>query len=351
LTRELAARGHEVGLAVDNLHSDGLTQQRLQALGASAVLGIHSFPIPRLLGAADFTTPFSIRRLAEELGIQVLHGHGAKGGLNARLARAGGNRRVALYTPHGGTLNYRPGSLVGGVLRLIERALLAQTDAVIFESAFAQRTFYGQILEPKCPSPVVHNGLSPAEFAPLTTAPDARDFLFIGEFRPVKGIEYMLDALPGVKSADGRPATLAMAGDGPDRPKVEAQIANLGLTDRVTLLGAQPARAAMPLGRCVLVPSIAESLPYVILEATSAERPVIATQVGGIAEIFGPTAASLVPSGNPAALRQAMQAFMDDPDAANREMRERLAYVAPRFSIAHMTDQIEALYRRVLADR
>jgi glycosyltransferase involved in cell wall biosynthesis len=351
LTRELAARGHQIGLAVDNLRSDGLTQERLQQLAPAAVLGIHSFPIPRMFGAADVTTPFGIRRLADRLNIQVLHGHGAKGGLNARLTRFGADGRVALYTPHGGTLNYKPGSLIGGVFRLIERGLLQQTDAVIFESAFAQRTFYQNIVQPQCPSPVVHNGLAPAEFARVTTAADARDFVFIGEFRPVKGIEFMLEALPQVNAPDGRPATLAMAGDGPDRPKVEAQIARLGLADRVMLLGAKPARQALALGRCLVVPSIAESLPYVILEATSAERPAIATQVGGIGEIFGPTAERLVPSANPQALRQAMQDFMDDPDAAERDMRARLAYVAPRFSIAHMTDQIEALYRQVLAAR
>jgi glycosyltransferase involved in cell wall biosynthesis len=78
---------------------------------------------------------------------------------------------------------------------------------------------------------------------------------------------------------------------------------------------------------------------------------VISTTVGGIAEIFGPTSGSLVPPGRVTPLRAAMQRALDDPGAAQNEAGERLAYIRPRFSIAHMTDQIEALYREVLAKR
>ena len=133
--------------------------------------------------------------------------------------------------------------------------------------------------------------------------------------------------------------------------QTRAQIATLGLIDRVVLAGVQPARQMVARGRCVMVPSLAESLPYVILEAASAGRPVIATRVGGIAEIFGPTAPSLLPSADPAALARAMQAFVDDPAAADREVVERLDYIRQGFSVAHMTDEIEALYRQVLAAR
>ena len=133
--------------------------------------------------------------------------------------------------------------------------------------------------------------------------------------------------------------------------KAKEQIARLGLTDRVNLAGVQPARLMLARGRCAVVPSLAESLPYVILEAASAGRPVIATDVGGIREIFGPTASKLLPSANAEALRQAMQAYMDDPVGAERDMQLRLEFVRSRFSVDHMTDQIEALYRQVLAAR
>jgi glycosyltransferase involved in cell wall biosynthesis len=186
---------------------------------------------------------------------------------------------------------------------------------------------------------------------PIVPGPPASDFVFIGEFRAVKGINFLLEALVGVKALDGRPATLIMAGGGPDMDATRALIAELGLGTRVELTGVLPAREALARGRCAVVPSLAESLPYVILEAASATLPVISTTVGGIAEIFGPTAGSLVPPSNTAALREAMQRFMDDPKAAQAEMLTRLAFIAPRFSVAHMADQIEVLYREVLTRR
>lgn len=351
LTRELAARGHEVGIIADSLTSDGLTQERLQALEPVARLGIYRLPMPRMVGWQDVSTPFAIRRLARELRAQILHGHGAKGGVGARLARWGAKDRAALYTPHGGVLNFKPRSAGGRLFRGVERLLLPLTDAIVFESAFARDTYVEQIATPRCPTPVIHNGLAEAEFEPVRPNADAADFVFIGELRPVKGLTYLLEALAGLRTPDGRPATLVVAGDGPERPAIEAQIARLGLGGRVRLLGAQPARPTLAKGRCMVVPSLAESLPYVILEAASAQVPVIATRVGGVAEIFGPTAGSLLPPADPAALRAAMQRVVDHPETAQAEMRERLAFMADRFPLARMVDQIETLYRQVLVDR
>jgi glycosyltransferase involved in cell wall biosynthesis len=103
------------------------------------------------------------------------------------------------------------------------------------------------------------------------------------------------------------------------------------------------------LGRCAVVPSLAESLPYVVLEAAAAGLPVVATSVGGIPEIFGPTAGSLVPPADTASLRTALQAVLDDPAAAAAEAAVRLAHVRAEFSVDRMADAIEALYRQVLA--
>lgn len=348
LTQALAERGHAVGIVVDSLSADALTAERLGRLAPAASLGIHSLPMPRVFGAADLTTPFAVRRLAAKLAIDVLHGHGAKGGLQARLGRLGRRGRAALYTPHGGVLHFSPRSANGLLFQSFERLLLPFTDAVIFESAFARDAFHRLIGRPRCPDPVIHNGLGEQEFEPLEPAADAADFIFIGEFRELKGIRFLLEALAGLKRPDGQPATLVMAGGGPDYERFAAQIAALGLEARVTLLGVQPARPTLRRGRCAVVPSLAESLPYVVLEAAAAARPVIATRVGGVPEIFGPTAQSLVPPGDGAALRHAMQAFLDAPRAAETETLARLAHIREHFSLARMAGSIEALYRAAL---
>lgn len=344
LTRELAGRGHDVGLVVDSLANDGQTESKLQALQPFASLGIHRFAMPRVLGSGDIRTPFAVRRLARSLDIDVLHGHGAKGGFYARLARAGGSKAVALYTPHGGVLHFSRHSASGRVFHQLERLLMRQTSAIIFESAYAQSTYAALIGAPTCPAAVIHNGLATDEFVPVQPDEEAADFVFVGELRALKGIHVLVEALSGVVRQDGQKATLIMAGDGGDRPALEAQIERLGLAECVTLLGAQPARPTFRRGRVAVVPSLAESLPYVVLEAAASQLPVIATQVGGIPEIFGSTAQSLVPPNDVAALRAAMQMALNDPAAAQMEMQTRLRFVADRFSLATMVDQIEALY-------
>jgi glycosyltransferase involved in cell wall biosynthesis len=348
LTQALAARGHEIGIVADSLSSDALTLEQLHRLKPHASLGVHRFVMPRLIGRGDVTAPIAIGRLAARLNIDVLHGHGAKGGLYARLARG---RRAAVYTTHGGVLHFAARSVQGMIFQNIERLLLPVTDAIVFESQFARAAFHRLIGQPGCPDPVIYNGLAPADFEPVATQAEAADFVFIGEFRELKGIHYLLEALVQVTAEGGRPATLVMAGSGPDYGKFEAEISSLGLTGRVRLVGVKPARAVLPQGRISVVPSLAESLPYVVLEAAAGGVPVLSTRVGGIPEIFGPTAKSLVPPADIAALKVAMQRALDDPRAAQAEAASRLDHIRSQFSLAQMTDAIEALYREALADR
>jgi glycosyltransferase involved in cell wall biosynthesis len=128
---------------------------------------------------------------------------------------------------------------------------------------------------------------------------------------------------------------------------LQERIEALGLTDRVRLVGSQPARAVFGRGRVAVLPSLAESLPYVVLEATAAQLPVVTTCVGGIPEIFAGTAETLVAPGDAAALAAAMQAALDRPDLMQAEMQTRLKRVASEFSLDTMVGRIEALYRDV----
>jgi len=119
----------------------------------------------------------------------------------------------------------------------------------------------------------------------------------------------------------------------------------------VHFLGAKPARTAFALGRLVVVPSRAESLPYIVLEAAAAGRPLVATAVGGISEILGPDAADLVPPEDPAALARAIGSALQqnaDSRAAVLRLQQR---VRAAFSTDVMTDGVLAAYRDARARR
>ncbi len=346
LTRYLAEQGHDIGLIVDSVANDAQTETLLKALEQHASLGIHRLPMPRQFGRGDLRTPFAVTALERRLDVDILHGHGAKGGFYARLASYGRHKARIFYTPHGGVLHFPANQMSGRLFHGIERHLMSRTEAIIFESAYAQRTYSALIGAPTCQSAVIHNGLRAEEFEPVVPQDDAADFVFVGELRELKGIFPLVEALALVSRPDGQPARLVIAGDGPERAALEARIRDLGIADRVDLVGSQPARSVFQQGRCAVVPSLAESLPYVVMEAAAAQLPVIATQVGGIGEIFGPTADSLIQPNSAQHLASSMKRVLADPDAAKAEMRARLAHVSAQFSVERMGGAIEDLYHR-----
>ena len=161
---------------------------------------------------------------------------------------------------------------------------------------------------------VVRNGLRPEEFEPVTPAADARDFLFIGELRDLKGPDLFIGAIALLRSRTGKPPTGA---DRRLRARRSTNIAPLSANSiwptASSFVDPMPARDALRLAQTLVVPSRAESMPYIVLEAIAAGTPVVATRVGGIPEIFGAHADRLVPPGDTVALADAMAAVLRQP--------------------------------------
>ncbi len=346
LAGEQARRGHDVGLVADRNATDALTAQRLQEIEPHLRLGLSLIPMSRQPGLGDIAALRAVAKLAGGLDLDVLHGHGAKGGAYARLARPllpRGARVRTFYTPHGGSLHYKPGTLAGTVFRLLERVMGRMTDGLIFESEFARSAYARLVGDRGAPQRVIPNGLQPRDFAVTPPAADAADFLFIGELRALKGVDVLLKAL--AELLGHRPVSAVIVGGGPDAETFKAEAARLGLASHVTFPGTMPAPQAFPLGRVLVVPSRAESFPYVVLEAGAARKPLIATNVGGIPEIVAGTATPLIPPDSVTDLVHAMERKLDDParaDALAEELREA---VQRRFTVEAMTDAVLDFYR------
>lgn len=350
LAREQAAAGHAVGLLADEATGDRLTEARLDALRPDLALGISRAamsrnPSPRDMRAVGFTAS-----LAERLGVDILHGHGAKGGAYARLAarkiKRNGGRVGAFYTPHGGSLNYAPGTIEARVFLGIEKLLVRFTDGIVFESAHAARIFDERVAPIDGLARIVPNGLQPADFVAHDPATDAADFLFVGELRDLKGVDVLLNALAEINAT--RPTRAVIVGSGPDGAKLEQLAKDLGLDGRVRFTGALPARQAFPMGRTIVVPSRTESFPYIVLEAGAAGLPLLTTGVGGIPEMMSGTDTPMLPAGDVRALATHMRFALDN----TAEMRARAArfraVVAERYTVAGMSGSILAFYRERL---
>lgn len=339
-----AERGHEVGVIADSRASDALTEQRLADLARHLALGLHRLPMSRELGWRDFTAASATARIAKQLHIQVIHGHGAKGGAYARLAARRLKRLglpvTSLYTPHGGSLHYAPSSLKGRIFMALERNLAASTDAIVFESAYSSTVYDAHVRVPAGLSRIIPNGLLPHEFAPHLPGPDARDIVFVGELRLLKGVDVLLHAIAKAPVA----LTASIVGDGPDADRFKQLSARLGLADRVAFTGAMPAARAFALGRVLAMPSRAESFPYVVLEAAAAGIPLVATAVGGIPEIVAGTDTALIRPDDPDALSAALVGACTETANAAAKAARLKAKVAERFTVAGMSEAILALY-------
>jgi glycosyltransferase involved in cell wall biosynthesis len=189
---------------------------------------------------------------------------------------------------------------------------------------------------------VITNALQAGDFTPHQPNVDAADFLFIGELRQLKGVDVLLQALAQIAAT--QPVRAVIVGAGPDAAVIQTMARDLGLGERIVFPGAMPAREAFPLGRCLVVPSRAESMPYIVLEAAASAMPLLATDVGGIPEIVNGTDTPLMIPGDVGVLASAMQGFLDAPEAAKERAMRLKAAVAERFTVERAAGEVLAFY-------
>jgi len=164
---------------------------------------------------------------------------------------------------------------------------------------------------------VVHCGIEPAKFADPTSLPKgSRRLVSIGRFVEQKGQLALIAAMAALR--DSHPDLhLTLIGDGELRHMIKSEITRQGLSDRITLTGwVDEARVTAELAAShgLVMPSFAEGLPMVVMEAMAAARPVIATYIAGTPELVQPGRTGwLVPAGDVAGLAAAMAALHDAP--------------------------------------
>jgi glycosyltransferase involved in cell wall biosynthesis len=228
-----------------------------------------------------------------------------------------------------------------------ERLMKRCTDGYIFESKYIADEYQRKIGSISKPARIIYNGLNEEEFTPVSCQKACKNFVFVGELRKLKGIEVILNAMSRLTKLHD--VSLMIFGSGPDAEFFSSLIRELELESSVTLM--PPvflATRAFSQAECVVVPSIKESMPYIVLEAAAAQVPLLATNVGGIPEIFGPYAHHLVPSGDPVALADEMLSFLD-----NHEHRQKVAHglhvrIKSEFRVESMATEILKLYEQAL---
>ncbi|MGH0028891.1 MAG: glycosyltransferase [Myxococcota bacterium] len=345
-TRALLARGHQVTPVI--LRAGGPLGEQVRAEGLPfEFLGRHPF---------DPRAALDLARLVRERDVELMHlqGYGA-----ATLGRLVGRARgiptaVHVHADYRAEPKGHP-----WYMRAIDRALAPSTARAIAISqpvaAFAveRQGFAPDRVE------VLHNPIDTGHFR----APDAdererarRAFdlpedlpvaICVARFDPVKGVDLLLRAVAAGLDA-GPPFALLLAGDGPERPALEAQAARLAHPERIRWLGyQQDVRSALWTADVAVVPSRNEGLGLAALEAMAAGLPVVAHAVGGLPEIVSDACGALVPAGDAGALAEALGALLRHPEQRSARVAGALR-VAAGHDMETFVARLETLYAGML---
>ncbi|MEK8030675.1 glycosyltransferase family 4 protein [Ideonella sp. DXS29W] len=267
-----------------------------------------------------------VRALAAQGGAEQLHAHfGTNAAEVAMLAHALGGPPFS-FTVHGPEEFDKPQFL--GLAEKIHRA-----NAVVAISAYGRSQLWRwAALSDWAKVHIVHCGLEPQFFGDAVVPPSSAPRLVcVGRLCEQKGQLLLVDAAAQL-AAEGLPFELVLAGDGEMRPDVEAAIRRHHLADRVRITGwisSAQVRDELAAARAMVLPSFAEGLPVVIMEAMAVGRPVLTTYVAGIPELVRDGVDGwLFEAGSPEAAARAMRACLaatpEVLDAMGRAGRERV---------------------------
>jgi teichuronic acid biosynthesis glycosyltransferase TuaC len=256
------------------------------------------------------------RRLARESKIDLIHAHCVlPDGFAAVLLGRKMNLPV-VCTAHGSEIRLYP--WCSRLTRWATKWALRRIGCVIAVSQDLRETIFS-LVGPRQLA-LIHNGADPATFKPfpkgearakLDLPRDKRIILFVGNLFPVKGIEYLLEAVALLPRQD---LLLCLVGEGDLKTAVASQARRLGIAQKCRLVGRRPHDEVpwwLSAAECLVLSSLSEGLPTILPEAMLCRVPIVATAVGGIPEIVSDGYTGLlVPVKDPAALARAVDALL-----------------------------------------
>jgi len=300
-----------------------------------------------------FVEAIMLWRHCRRRGVRHLHAHHLNQAsdaamLAARYANAAGAvpRWTWSFTMHGPNELYDVSRF-----RLAEKA--ASAASVVCISDFARSQVMGFAPEEVWPRlHVVHCGLDPTEFDGGEAAPagDAFRVLCVGRLVPFKGQALLIEAIASMRRS-GVDARLTLIGDGPSRNDLERRAHELGLDDAVTVAGAvgqDEIRAHYAEASAFCLPSFAEGVPVVLMEAMAMRLPVVTTRVMGISELVDDgDSGILIRPGRIDELTAALGRLARDPQLRSRLGSRGREKVVAEFDVRDSGAQLAQLFGRI----
>jgi glycosyltransferase involved in cell wall biosynthesis len=328
-----------------------VSQSGSYALERAAALGIKSHGLDFMeSGRFNPRTWRGLRRLVQEVEPDLVHAHGARAALPFTAARTGG-RPAFVYSVHGYHFPAKAGG-VRSLAMLAERWCSAQAEATVFvcehDRTLAER--FG-ILDRCRHHRVIRNGIV-TEGLPREAADASGPLVFAGRLVEQKNPTMLVEVL-GLLRDEG--VRLLVIGDGPLGAVMRARAEALDVLERIEFCGALPHEAALRAlarGAVLLLPSLWEGLPLVLLEGMAIGVPVVASAVGGVPEVVehGGTGL-LVDRQAPERYAAAVRRLLHEPDLRAHVIAAARRRVAERFSWNAVRQAYLDIYREALQIR
>ena len=365
LTEGLASRGYETTLAAGEI-SEGEGSMAFVAerrgIQVTAVPGLQREVSP----FADAAVVRELAGLIRRLQPHVLHTHTAKAGAVGRLAaRLVGSDRppVVVHTFHGHTLRGYFGPVKEQLFRRIERTLARETDALIAVSPEVRDELVELRVAPASHFAVVRLGIQLSERMEGAERGDAlraslgipTERFTVGWVGRMTAVKQATDVLRAVRLLhdQGVDAALVMVGDGPDRDALEALAGELGIAEATRFVGFQddvgPWYHAFD---ALLLPSRSEGTPVSAIETLASGRPVVATRVGGVADVVQDGVDGfLVDFGDVEGAATHLARLAGNPELRARMGAAGQERTLGRYRVERLVDDIDRLYRSLLAEK
>jgi len=351
--RGLRARGVRVTLAASALREPRFRDD-LDALAREGV-EVREVPLVRAIRPhKDLAHTLALRALLKELRPDIVHTHSSKAGAIGRLASWSTGIGVRVHTPH--TFAFLFGAMFSStsraLFRAVEKELARKTDRFIAVSEDEAATFATADFVPASKLRIVGNGIDPAPFENAVALD--RTGLGVPQHAPLALVVGLLNVAKGQDLALRALATpvlgnvhLAFAGTGELEASLRSLARELGVESRVHFLGWREDVPSL-LATCdaVLVPSRWEGMPYIVLEAMAAARPVVATPVDGArAMLADGKAGRLCRSSESPDIAEGLAAVLKlDADSRRTLGREGQAKVRAGFTLERMVDGLLDVY-------
>ncbi len=311
----------------------------------------------------DLVALVKLMRIFRRLRPDIVHTHTAKAGTLGRVAARLSGVPVILHTFHGHVLEGYFSPAASGIFLRIERGLARLSTRVITVSPRLRETLLALGVGAPERVEVVPLGLELERFrrarpdpagirASLGLPPETPLLGIVGRLVPVKDHPTLFEALHRLPPEAGTPHLL-VTGDGEERGRLERMAERLRLGSRIHFLGWRHDLETILGGLDVVISaSRSEGTPVALIEAMAAGTPVLATDVGGVADLVAHGETGwLVPSGDPDAMARAICELLADPGLRGRLAAAGRDVALRRHAVGALIQRMEELYTRLLAEK